>query len=243
MKSRIEFFREMLNGPKTAHGRYFMFFIQSLIIVSIMSFTLGTLPNQSKQYYFSLLCIEAITISIFSVEYVARLLLNNNRLTFIFSFYGVIDLVSILPFYVFIITGTDARVFKVLRILRLLRLFKLFRYSESLNKYKKAFMLVKNDLVIFGAVAMMTIYITGVGIYFCENQKQPENFSSIFDGIWWAIVTLTTVGYGDIFPVTTIGKMFTFVILIIGLAIVSVPTALIASALTEARNNEENCSE
>ena len=98
-------------------------------------------------------------------------------------------------------------------------------------------MLAKNDLAIFGAVAMITIYITGVGIYFCEHQKQPEIFSSIFDGIWRAIVTLTTVGYGDTFPVTTIGKMFTFVILIIGLAIVSVPTALIASALTEARKN------
>jgi len=121
--------------------------------------------------------------------------------------------------------------------LRLLRLFKLFRYRKSLDKYKKAFMLAKNDLAIFGAVAMITIYITGVGIYFCEHQKQPEIFSSIFDGIWRAIVTLTTVGYGDTFPVTTIGKMFTFVILIIGLAIVSVPTALIASALTEARKN------
>jgi len=237
MKSRINFIREMLNDPKTSHGKYFMFFMQLLIIISIVSFTLETLPNQSKQYYFSLFCIEVITICIFSVEYVARLLLNNKRLTFIFSVYGIIDLVSILPFYVFLITGADARAFKVLRMLRLLRLFKLFRYRKSLDKYKKAFMLAKNDLAIFGAVAMITIYITGVGIYFCEHQKQPEIFSSIFDGIWWAIVTLTTVGYGDTFPVTTIGKMFTFVILIIGLAIVSVPTALIASALTEARKN------
>ncbi len=124
--------------------------------------------------------------------------------------------------------------------LRLLRLFKLFRYNKSLDRFKRAFELAKNDLIIFSAVAMMTIYMSGVGIYIFENEKQPEQFSSILDGIWWAIVTLTTVGYGDTYPITAAGKMFTFIILIIGLAIVSIPTALIASALTEARNEEND---
>jgi len=238
MKNRIDFLREMINDPKTPHGRYFMLFVQSLIVISIISFTLETLPNRSELYYFSLFCIEVITIILFSVEYIARISLNTHRIRFVFSFYGLVDLISILPFYMFLLTGTDARIFKVLRMLRLLRLFKLFRYNKSIDRYKRAFTLAKNDLIIFGAVAMMTIYITGVGIYFFENQKQPENFSSIFDGIWWAIITLTTVGYGDTYPITTAGKMFTFVVLIIGLAIVSVPTALIASALTEARNEE-----
>lgn len=240
MKNRIDFLKEMIDDPKTPHGRYFMIFVQSLIIISIISFTLETLPNRGELFYFSLYCIEVATIILFSVEYTARIALSTKPLKFIFSFYGLIDLISILPFYLFLLTGMDARAFKVLRMLRLLRLFKLFRYNKSLDRYKRAFILAKNDLIIFGAVAMMTIYITGVGIYFFENEKQPEVFSSILDGIWWAIVTLTTVGYGDAFPITMEGKMFTFVILIIGLAIVSVPTALIASALTEARNEEND---
>ena len=240
MKNGIDFLREMIDDPKTPHGRYFMFFIQSLIIISIVSFSLETLPNRGEAYYFTLYCIEVITIILFTIEYIARITLNAKPLKFVFSIYGLIDLISILPFYIFLLTGTDARAFKVLRMLRLLRLFKLFRYNKSLDRYKRAFILAKNDLIIFGAVAMMTIYITGVGIYFCENEKQPEQFSSIFDGIWWAIVTLTTVGYGDTYPITTEGRMFTFVILIIGLAIVSVPTALIASALTEARREEKD---
>jgi voltage-gated potassium channel len=240
MKNRIDFIREMIDDPTTSHGHYFMLFVQSLIIISIISFTLETLPNKSELYYFSLYCIEVSTIILFSIEYVVRIALNKKPLKFVFSIFGLIDLISIFPFYIFLLTGADARAFKVLRILRLLRLFKLFKYNKSLDRYKRAFTLAKNDLIIFGAVALMTIYITGVGIYFCENEKQPEQFSSIFDGIWWAIVTLTTVGYGDTYPITTQGKMFTFVILIIGLAIVSVPTALIASALTEARNEEDD---
>ncbi len=240
MNSKLVFLREMIDDPKTIHGRYFMLFVQSLIVVSIVAFTMETLPNQSEQYYEYLYWVEVGTIAIFTIEYVSRLLLSDKRMSFVFSIYGLIDLISILPFYLFLLTGTDARAFKVLRMLRLLRLFKLFRYNKSLDRYRRAFIIAKNDLVIFGAVAMMTIYITGVGIYFCETEKNSENFSSIFDGIWWAIVTLTTVGYGDTYPITPVGKMFTFFILIIGLAIVSIPTALIASALTEARNNEDN---
>ncbi len=238
MKSRIDFFREMVDDPKTPHGRYFMLLVQSLIIISIAAFTLETVPNRSELYYFSLYCIEVVTITIFTIEYIARIALSTKSVKFIFSFYGLIDLVSILPFYIFLFTGADARGFKVLRMFRLLRLFKLFRYGKSLDRYRKAFALVKRDLIVFGAVAFITLYITGVGIYFCENEAQPEKFSSIFDGIWWAIVTLTTVGFGDSYPITTIGRMFTFFILIIGLAIVSVPTALISSALTEVRKNE-----
>lgn len=134
----------------------------------------------------------------------------------------------------------DARALKSFRIFRLLRLFKLFRHSSSIYRFIKAFKIIKHDLTVFGVAALMMIYISGAGIHYFENEVQPKLFASIFDGIWWGVVTLTTVGYGDAYPVTIGGKLFTFLILIIGLAIVAVPTGLIASALTEVREEEND---
>lgn len=94
------------------------------------------------------------------------------------------------------------------------------------------------SLVLFGAIALITFYLSAVGIYYFENPAQPEKFSAIFDSMWWALATLTTVGYGDVYPITAGGKVFTFFVLAIGLGIVAVPTGLIASALSKAREEE-----
>jgi voltage-gated potassium channel len=91
----------------------------------------------------------------------------------------------------------------------------------------------------FGAVALVLIYLSAVGIYYFENSAQPEQFSSIFSSLWWSVVTLTTVGYGDVYPITVGGRIFTFVILMIGLGIIAIPSGMISSALTEARRLEE----
>ncbi len=92
----------------------------------------------------------------------------------------------------------------------------------------------------FGFVAIIMLYLSAVGIYYCENEAQPELFKSVFHSLWWAVTTLTTVGYGDMFPVTIFGKIFTFIILIIGLGIVAIPTGLFASALSQVRREEEH---
>lgn len=240
MNISTDYLRELIDDPTTTHGRWFMLSIQFLIIVSIVGFTLETMPDLSDSFYFFLYCIEVFTIGVFTIEYILRIAISANRTKFVFSFYGVIDLLSILPFYLFLFTGVDTRVLKMLRMLRLLRIFKLFRYNKSINRFKRALAIARDDLILFGAVALITIYISGAGIYYFENEVQPEHFSSIPDGIWWGIVTLTTVGYGDAYPVTALGRIFTFLILIVGLAIVSVPTGLIASALTAARGEEED---
>ena len=93
-------------------------------------------------------------------------------------------------------------------------------------------------MILFGCVAMMLLYLSAVGIYYFENAVQPEQFKSIFHSLWWALATLTTVGYGDLYPVTSGGQIFTFFILIIGLGVIAVPTGLVASALSQARNEE-----
>jgi len=101
-----------------------------------------------------------------------------------------------------------------------------------------AFTLVKEEIILFFVVTAILLYLTAAGIYYFEHQLQPDAFSSIFSGLWWAVATLTTVGYGDVYPVTTGGKIFTFFVLIIGLGIVAVPSGLMASALSEARKQE-----
>jgi voltage-gated potassium channel len=105
--------------------------------------------------------------------------------------------------------------------------------------FRVAFKLIKEELVLFFVVTVMTLYVSGMGIFYFEKPAQPEVFESMFDGLWWAVVTLTTVGYGDSYPVTVGGKIFTFVILFIGLAIVAVPTGLFATALSKARELSE----
>jgi len=117
----------------------------------------------------------------------------------------------------------------------LVRILKLFKYSKAIKQFHRALVIAKEELILFGFVAAIMLYLSAVGIYYFENAAQPEQFKSVFHSLWWAVTTLTTVGYGDMFPVTTGGKLFTFFVLMIGLGIVAVPTGLVASALSQAR--------
>ena len=124
---------------------------------------------------------------------------------------------------------------RAVRVFRLLRLLKLVRYSSAIQRFHRAFLIAKDELILFLSVTIIIIFLAGVGIYYFENSVQPKNFASIFHSLWWAVATLTTVGYGDIYPVTAGGKIFTFIILLVGLGIIAMPAALMASALSKAR--------
>ena len=212
-------------------------FIQGLILFSLLTFSLETLPNLSENERYWLDIAEIVTIGIFTIEYLTRLILSKRKLSYIFSFFGIIDLVSILPSYIGL--GIDLRSLRAVRFVRLLRLFKLARYSKALQRFHRAFNISKEEIILFFFSACIMLYLAGVGIYYCEHEAQPKVFASVFDGLWWAVATLTTVGYGDCYPVTAGGKIFTFFILLIGLGIISVPTGMVASALSKARAMEE----
>ncbi len=109
-----------------------------------------------------------------------------------------------------------------------------------MRRYHKAFLIAKEELVLFGTASMIVFYLASVGIYYYENEAQPEVFASVFHSMWWAVATLTTVGYGDIYPITAGGKVFTFIVLLIGLGFVAVPTGLFASALSKAREDDSD---
>lgn len=223
----------VIDNPDCRLGKIFAFSIQFLILVSLVAFSIDTLPDLSQGTKEILRIVEVVTIGIFTVEYVLRIFVAEKITRFIFSFYGLIDLVAILPFY--ISTGVDLRSVRVFRLLRLVRILKLFKYSLAINRFHRAVTIVKEELILFGFMAMITLYLSAVGIYYFENEAQPEQFKSVFHSLWWAVTTLTTVGYGDMYPITAGGRLFTFFVLVIGLGIVAVPTGLIASALSQVR--------
>ncbi|MEM8679547.1 MAG: ion transporter [Planctomycetota bacterium] len=211
--------------------------IQGLILLSLLAFSLDTLPNLSPTYRTYLRIFEIISVAIFTVEYLARFIVASPKSSFVFSFLGLVDLMAILPFYLSL--GIDLRSLRVFRLMRLFRLLKLARYSAAVQRFHRALLIAKEELVLFLFVAGSLIFVTAVGIYYFENQAQPEAFASVFHALWWSIVTLTTVGYGDVYPVTTGGKVFTFLMLLVGLGVVSVPAGIVATALSQARDVEQ----
>ena len=222
----------------TAEGKYFAILIQVMIIVSMVMFTLETLPELNSIWHTAFFYSEAIIVGVFCVEYALRIIHADRPVSFIFSFYGIIDLLAIIPF--FLISGLDLRSVRIIRLLRLLRILKLFRYSKAVKRLRNAFKGIREELILFGFIVLTLLYLASVGIYCFENEAQPEAFKSILHSMWWAVSTLTTVGYGDIYPVTAGGKFFTFIVLMLGLGIVAVPTGLVASALTENRYDEKD---
>ena len=218
-------------------SRFFAFFIQGLILLSIITFSVETIPGLTPQTKRLLEYIEIFCVIVFTLEYVLRIYVADRKLGFVFSFFGIIDLLAILPFYLSF--GIDLRSLRALRFLRLFRILKLVRYNRAMNHFTRAIRSAKEEILLFVFITLILIYFAAVGIYYFENQAQPEHFSSIFDSLWWAIITLTTVGYGDVYPITVGGKVFTFFILIIGLGIVAIPTGIISSALTKSIDSKE----
>ncbi len=182
---------------------------------------------------------EAVSIYIFSFEYLYRVRLAyiDNRMKgvskYVFSAIGLIDLISILPFYLNQIIKVDGRFLRILRLFRLTRIFKLGRDSSSLKLFVKALRGVKNELKFTLFLSALAILFSASAIYYLENEAQPEKFSSITEAIWWATVSLATVGYGDVYPVTVGGKIFASFISLIGIGIVAIPTGIISASFVE----------
>ncbi|MDG1734267.1 MAG: ion transporter [Crocinitomicaceae bacterium] len=234
MKDKID---QIVETRETKFGLYFDYFIQVLILLSIASFSVETIPDLDSKTIYFLEKFELVCIVVFTLEYLIRFYIAKSKTGFAFSFYGIIDLLAILPFYLAL--GFDLRSARILRFLRLFRIIKLIRYNKAIRRFQNAFIMIKQELIMFSVVSLILFYLSAVGIYYFENSVQPEAFSSIFSSLWWSVVTLTTVGYGDVIPITIGGRIFTFIILMIGLGIIAIPSGMISSALTEARAMEK----
>lgn len=205
--------------------------------VFIESFTL------SEEFSKNLKNFEILSIVIFTLEYILRVWTapclyseNSNfkaRIKYIFSFMALIDLLAILPFYLPFIITIDLRVLRALRIFRLFRILKFNRYTKAMKNVFKVLKLKSVELISSVFIVIVLMLISSALMYSIEGPAQPEAFENAFSGLWWAIATFTTVGYGDIYPITVAGKILGGVVSLLGIGLVAVPTGIISSGFME----------
>lgn len=231
-----EWLRPVVEDVDTPAGRAFDLSVGAFILATMIALAVETLPSLSDTTRGWLHAFERLSLALFAAEYALRLWVAGRPLRYALSFFGLVDLVSILPSLVFV--TIDSRAVRVLRLVRVVRLLKLARYNAAVRRLHRALLLAWEELVLFLLASLLLLFLAAVGIYQFEHHAQPEAFPSIPHSLWWAVTTLTTVGYGDVFPITAGGRAFTFVVLVIGLGVVAMPAGLIASALTKARELE-----
>lgn len=224
-------------------------FIIVLILLNVVAVMLETVPSIHEPYKDIFNFFDSVSVAIFTIEYVLRVWSSNHEPQFKHSIYGrirymltagaLIDLLAILPFYIHVVVGLDLRVLRILRLLRFLRLFRLTAYMKATRLVVNVFKATKNELLLSLVLALFLIVISSSLVYFAEHLAQPDVFTSIPSTVWWSVVTLTTVGYGDMIPITTAGKIFTAIILMAGVALFALPAGIItAGFLQEIRKNK-----
>lgn len=212
-------------------------FIYALIVLNIIALVLESFKDIRLQYSALLRGLEIFSIIVFTLEYIGRIYVANikrpGRKKFIFSFYGIVDLLAIVPFYLPYILNLDLRVLRILRLFRFIRIFKLGRFNNSFRTINLVLSSKKNELLMTVFIAFVLLLISSTLMYYIETDVQPEKFKSIPHAFWWAIATLTTVGYGDVYPITAMGKFLGSFIAIIGIGFVALPTGILSSAFME----------
>jgi voltage-gated potassium channel len=193
--------------------------------------------------------VEVVSVIVFTIEYLLRVWTADMlypqyrgvkaRLKYIFSFMALIDLIAILPFYLPLIIPIDLRVLRILRVIRLLRIFKINRYTHALGLIAQVFRNKAAQLISSMFVVGLLIIIASVLMYNIESTVQPDAFSNALETMWWAVATLTTVGYGDVYPITAAGKILATIIAFLGIGMVAVPTGIITAGFTEIINKEK----
>lgn len=236
--------REVIFGTDTPAGKNFDIILLWAIILSILVVMLESVPTIHDRYGHILRILEWIFTILFSIEYIARIISVRKPVNYIFSFYGIVDILSILPTYLsLVVVGSHyLLIIRTLRLLRIFRIFKLARFIGEADILKSALAASLHKIIVFFGAVMCIVMITGTIMYQIEG---PENgFTSIPTSVYWAIVTLTTVGYGDIAPQTFLGQFFASFIMILGYAIIAVPTGIVTAEIASAnrRNyNRPNC--
>ena len=233
--------RKIVWGGHVKWSHRFDYTIMVFIIFSMITMSLETLPGNSPSTIQIFNIIELVIVGIFTIEYILRIWTAEKPFKYIFSFLGIVDLIAIIPFW--LATGINLQGARAFRLVRMIRVLKILRYMSALKRLERAIRLVQEELIVFGVLAAIIIFVASVGIYQFEHEAQPAAFPSIPHSVWFSVVSLTAVGYGDVIPVTVGGKIFTSMILIIGLAIVAIPTALIVSGLTRVKLEQQSAKE
>ena len=231
-------------GAYQKAGGYLDAFLITLIMINVVAIVLESVPELTAQYHHHFLLLEVISVGIFAIEYLLRLWscveqtgdkeLNTSnsrkRIKYLFSPLALIDLMAILPSLLMVFFAFDLR---FLRVIRLFRIFKLTRYSRAMQLLLAAFKQEGSSLLAAFFIMSVVLIMASCGIYLLEHDVQPDKFGSIPESMWWAMATLTTVGYGDVVPITPIGRFFGGVITLLSMGMVAIPTGLLASSFAE----------
>jgi voltage-gated potassium channel len=213
--------------------------IAAFVLVNLLAVILDSIPSVHARYGPALHTFEAISIGLFTLEYGLRVWASGSkaapggggwesRKRYMKSFYGIVDVLATLPYYLqFFLPGLDLR---VLRVLRFIRVFKLSHYSTAIEDLFEALRQEKRSFIAALYLLLIAILLTSTLTYFAEHHAQPDKFSSIPDAMYWAIITLTTVGYGDVSPITWVGKILSIVTALMGVSTVAVLTGIVASS-------------
>ena len=222
-------------------------FLIAMITISVLAVVLESVPRLEQRYEGVFYWLEVFTVSVFTIEYLLRVWTSVeidgrqlsawdafvHRLRFMVTPYAIIDLIAILPFYL-VLTGTITNVdMRFLRAVRLLRILKLTRYSSAFDMLISSIRENVKSLMAAFFVLLTVMLLAASGMYFFERESQPVAFGSIPSAMWWAFSTLTTVGYGDVTPITVGGKVFGAVITVIGIGMVALPTGILASGYAQ----------
>lgn len=230
-------------------SKVFDVFFITLVIVNVVAMMLETVPDISPKWKHELRILELVSVLIFTLEYLLRVYSSasapiqvnhtqtnlkrptpiQRRWTYLKSPMALIDLMAILPFYLSMFVAFDLR---ILRIFRVMRILKIGRYSRSMQTLVTVLRNESHSLIAALSVLLLFTVIAATCIYYIEHTAQPEVFSSIPASLWWALVTLTTVGYGDVVPVTALGKVFGGIITIMGICFYALPAGILSSSYT-----------
>jgi voltage-gated potassium channel len=220
-------------------------FIMALIAANVTAVMAGTVDAIGEQYATELFYFEAASVAVFTVEYLGRLWSYvedpdyESRLVVAFRPTMIVDFLAILPFYLVVLgVPGDLRFLRALRLLRVLRLLKLTRYSESMRAFKRVFLDKKPDLLIALFANIILLVVSSSTVYIFENPVQPEAYPSIPATLWWGMITLTTVGYGDVTPVTPLGQFFGAITALLGVGVFALPASILASGFIEEAGTE-----
>jgi voltage-gated potassium channel len=232
---------EIIFEADTRAGKYFDVSLLIIILLSVVLVLLESVPAYRKEYHEAFLISEWVITGIFTAEYFLRIWIVRNPWRYIFSFFGIIDFLAVIPTFIgLIIVGYQSiLVIRVLRLLRVFRILKLTRYSVAGRILSRAIWASRQKISVFLFSVLLLVIIIGTLMYLIEGE--PGGFTSIPKSIYWAIVTLTTVGYGDISPITPFGQFLASMVMILGYGIIAVPTGIVTAEMikpTEKQNTQ-----
>jgi voltage-gated potassium channel len=219
------------------------YFISGLILLNIIAIVLETYDPLFKQYFNYFHAFDIFSVVVFTIEYILRIWISDlvfpdlkpwrARSKYIFSFLGTADLLAILPFYLPFIVKLDLRVLRIVRLFRLFRIFKLAHYSDSIQMVITVLKAKKYELFITVFGTVIILLLAASIMFHLEHEMQPEKFPNIFSSLWWAVATLTTIGYGDVFPVTGWGQILAALTALFGIGLVAIPTSILSMGFME----------